>query len=95
NLLDSVRSPRELLHHLDQLTAPGGELALASPYAWKSGVTEEPERLGGADPAAALRAEVGALGWTIVDEDEVPWTLRLDSRSSMLYTVHWLHARKP
>ena len=94
NLLDSVRSPRELLHHMGQLTAPGGDLALASPYAWRSGITEEAERLGGADPAAALRAEVAQLGWSILDEDELPWTLRLDSRSATLYTVHWLHARK-
>jgi len=56
NLLDSVRSPRELLHHLDQLTAAGGEIAVASPYAWRSGITKETERLGGADPAGGLLA---------------------------------------
>jgi SAM-dependent methyltransferase len=96
NLLDSVRSPRELLHHLDQLTAPGGEIALASPYAWRSGITDDPERLGGADPAAALRTEVAQLGWIVVeDDDQVPWTLRRDARSASLYAVHWLHARKP
>jgi len=96
NLLDSVRSPRELLHHLDQLTAPGGEIALASPYAWRSGITEEAERLGGPDPAAALRAEIAKLGWTVVEDDEqVPWTLRRDARSASLYAVHWRRARKP
>ena len=96
NLLDSVRSPRELLHHLDQLTAPGGEIALASPYAWRSGITDEAERLPGPDPAAALRAEIATLGWTVLeDDDQVPWTLRRDARSASLYAVHWLHARKP
>jgi len=96
NLLDSVRSPRELLHHLDQLTAAGGEIVLASPYAWRSGIADETERLGGEDPAAALRAEVSQLGWTVVEDDEqVPWTLRRDSRSASLYAVHWLRARKP
>ena len=96
NLLDSVRSPRELLHHLDQLTAPGGDIAVASPYAWRSGITDEHERLGGADPAAALRTEAARLGWTILeDDDQVPWTLRRDARSASLYAVHWLHARKP
>ena len=95
NLLDSVRSPRELLHHVDQLTAPGGEIVLASPYAWRSGITDEEERLGGADPAAAVRAEAASLGWTLVeDDDQVPWTLRRDARSASLYSVHWLRARK-
>jgi len=95
NLLDAVRSPRELLHHLDQLTAPGGEIVLASPYAWRSGITEDTERLGAADPAAALRAEAAQLGWTVLDDvEQVPWTLRRDSRSASLYAVHWLRARK-
>ena len=95
NLLDSVRSPRELLHHLDQLAAPGADIAVASPYSWRSGITEETERLGGSDPAAALRSEATQLGWSVVDEAEVPWSLRHDSRSATLYSVHWLHSRKP
>ena len=95
NLLDSVRSPRALLHHLNQLVAAGGEIAVASPYAWRSGIVDEEERLPGPDPAAALRREVDQLGWTILDEDpQVPWTLRRDARAASLYAVHWLHARK-
>jgi len=29
------------------------------------------------------------------DDDQVPWTLRLDARSASLYAVHWFRARKP
>jgi hypothetical protein len=37
---------------------------------WRSGITGEEERLGGADPAAALRTEAAQLGWTIVEDDD-------------------------
>lgn len=96
NLLDVVREPRALLHQLHLLTAAGGEVALGSPYSWRSGVVEERERLGGSDPAAALRAEAQALGWTVEEEVErLPWTLRRDARAASLYEVHWLRARRP
>ena len=95
NLLDSVRSPRLLLDVLCGLLAPGGELLLCSPYAWKSGVTDEAERLGLADPAAAVRVELVQRGLTIEDEDlHVPWLLRRDARAASFYDVHWLRARK-
>jgi SAM-dependent methyltransferase len=95
NLLDAVRSPRALLHHLHQLTVPGGEVIVASPYSWTSGIVDEGERLGTTDPAAALRDEVAKLGWKIEDEDlQAPWTLRRDSRAASAYSVHWLRARR-
>lgn len=92
NLLDNVRSPRALLHHLHALAAPGADLLLATPYAWRDGIVDEGERI---DGPAALRAELGALGWTdLVDEPRVPWTLRRDERSSSSYEVHFLRARR-
>jgi len=95
NLLDSVRAPRALLHHAHQLASAGGELLLASPYAWRSGVTLEDERLGGLEPEAALRSEAAALGWAIEEEvARLPWSLRRDARSASLYEVHWLRARR-
>lgn len=92
NLLDNVRAPRALLHHLHQLASPEGELLLATPYAWRDGIVDEGERLDGPD---ALRAELLALGWTAVDEElRVPWTLRRDDRTATRYEVHFLRARR-
>lgn len=99
NLLDSVRQPRQLLAVLDGLCAPGGEILLSSPYAWQSDVVEEGARLGGDDPARWLRqllerGEGLAAPYSIEDEDELPWTLRKDARSSVSYRLHYLRARK-
>jgi SAM-dependent methyltransferase len=94
NLLDSISSPRALLHHVDQLAGHHGEILLATPYAWRSGVMADDERLEGSDPAVALRAELVKLGWTIEEEQErVPWILRRDARSATLFDVHWVRAR--
>ena len=95
NLLDSVKSPRALLHHIHQLAQPRAEILLASPYAWRDDVVPLDERLGGADPAAAIREEIRALGWSIEDEVEVPWTLRRDARALSLYQTHFLRCLKP
>ena len=94
NLLDSVSQPRQLLAVLDALCAPGGELILASPYSWQAGITPDAERLGDADPAAALRAHLAAAGFLLEDEAELPWTLRRDARSAATYCVHYIRARK-
>jgi SAM-dependent methyltransferase/uncharacterized protein YbaR (Trm112 family) len=99
NLLDSVRSPMQLLHVIDGLCKPGGEVLLASPYAWQSSVMPDAERLGGADPAtdlaAVLRDGAGlAARYQIEDEAELPWTLRRDARSAVSYSIHYLRARK-
>lgn len=101
NVLDSVRSPAGLLSVVDGLCAPGGELILCSPYAFRSGVVDEGERLGGAsgDAATAVRDRLTTghgLGarYRIEDERELPWHLRRDARSVQSYAVHWLRARR-
>ncbi|MEZ4361811.1 MAG: methyltransferase domain-containing protein [Kofleriaceae bacterium] len=99
NLLDSVSRPAQLLQVLDGLCAPGGELLLASPYAWQSGIVEEDARLGGADPAAELAARLQGgvelrARYELEEEDDVSWTLRKDQRSAVSYRVHYLRARK-
>lgn len=93
NLLDSVARPRQLLAVLGGLCKPGGEVILSSPFAWATHVMAEDERLGGADPVAAVRALL-ADRFTIVEEAEVPWTLRRDARSTVSYRTTWLRARK-
>lgn len=94
NLLDSVRSPRGLLHQIHLLAEPGGEILLSSPYAWRDDVVPLEERLGTTDPAAALREEVTKLGWSIEDEADLDWTLRRDARALSLYRTHFLRCRK-
>ncbi len=99
NLLDSVTHPRQLLSVLDGLCAPGGELILTSPYAWKTSVMSDDQRIGGADPAvdlAALLRQGQGLGadYEIEDEAELPWTLRRDARSALSYRIHYIRARK-
>jgi len=99
NLLDSVARPRQLLSVLDGLCAPGGEIILASPYAWQSGVVHEDERIGGADPAAdvaAILRDGTGLGarYHLEDEADLVWTLRRDARSTATYRTHYLRARK-
>lgn len=99
NLLDSVPSPRLLLSVIDGLCRPGGEVILASPYAWLGTTLADHERLGGADPAAAVVAILTSgeglrASYVIEDEAEVPWTLRRDARSAVSYRLHYLRARK-
>jgi uncharacterized protein YbaR (Trm112 family)/2-polyprenyl-3-methyl-5-hydroxy-6-metoxy-1,4-benzoquinol methylase len=98
NVLDSVTSPGQLLAVMDGLCAPGGELILASPFAWQSSVMADADRLGEADPAAAIAAmlESGAIGatYTLEDRADLPWALRRDARSAIVYTTHYLRARK-
>ncbi|HEX6836076.1 MAG TPA: methyltransferase domain-containing protein [Polyangia bacterium] len=99
NVLDAVLSPPQLIAVVDGLCAPGGEVILASPYAWQSGIVADEHRFGGDDPAAALRRRlVEGTGlearYTVEDEADVPWTLRRDARSAVVYQVHWLRARK-
>lgn len=99
NVLDSVRSPRQLLAVVDALCAPGGEVLLASPYAWQSAVMDEDERVGGDDPAAWLRGALEAgdglrARYAIEDEATLPWALRRDARATLAYQVHYLRARR-
>lgn len=100
NIIDAVAAPPQLLSVVDGLCAPGGELLLASPYAWQSGIVAEEQRLGGADPAADLRHRLtGGVAlearYRVEDDAELPWTLRRDARSATSYRVHWLRAQKP
>jgi SAM-dependent methyltransferase/uncharacterized protein YbaR (Trm112 family) len=99
NVLDAVLAPPQIVAVADGLCKDGGEVIFASPYAWQSHIVAEEHRFGGADPAGALRRRLtdgSALEarYTIEDEAELPWTLRRDARSAVVYRVHWLRARK-
>ena len=97
NVLDAVRQPHQLLAVMDGLCARGGEVILASPYAWQSGFVDEDARFGGAEPAAAL-VELLRRGlsvpYVIEEEAELGWTLRRDARGTASYCIHYVRARK-
>jgi 2-polyprenyl-3-methyl-5-hydroxy-6-metoxy-1,4-benzoquinol methylase len=98
-LIDSVTHPRQLLSVIDALCAPGGEILVSSPYAWQTGIVDDAERFGGADPAAALRAIIAdgtglRARYRIEDEADLPWSLHRDARTTVSYRVHYLRARK-
>jgi SAM-dependent methyltransferase len=99
NLLDALPSPPRLLSVLDGLCAPGGELIVATPYAWQSAIVADEHRIGTHDPASELRRRLVAgdgleAAYVIEDEDELDWSLRRDARSATVYRVHWLRGRK-
>jgi len=99
NLFDAVSNPRQLLSVVDALCAPGGELILASPYAWQSSVLPDAHRFGDADPAGALVATLQAgrgLGarYAVEEAVDLPWTLRRDARSAVTYCIHYIRARQ-
>ncbi len=99
NLLDSVRQPLQLLSVMDGLCARGGELILASPYAWQSSIVDDDQRIGTDDPASVL-VDILESGqgltaqYTIEDQVELPWTLRRDARSIATYSIHYIRVRK-
>jgi uncharacterized protein YbaR (Trm112 family)/SAM-dependent methyltransferase len=98
NLLDSLRSPGQLISVADGLCMSGGELLLASPYAWMSNIVDEDQRLG-ADPAAELKRRFSEgsqleARYTVKEEAELDWRLRKDSRAAVLYRTHWLRVKK-
>ena len=99
NLLDAVPYPLQILAVVDGLCAPGGEVILSAPYAWQSSIVADEHRFGGADPGADLRRRLVEgdgleARYAIEDDCDVPWTLRRDARSAVVYRVHWLRARK-
>jgi hypothetical protein len=99
NMIDSVAHPRQLLSVIDGLCKLGGEVIVSSPYAWQSSVMGERERIGGADPAGAVRAIFAAgqnlrARYRIEEEAEISWTLRRDARSAVTYKAHYIRARK-
>lgn len=99
NLIDSVPRPAELLAVADGLCRPGGELHLASPYTWQSGIVDEDARLGQHDPAAEVVRRLTAgegleAPYTIEDEADLLWWLRREARSGHAFSVHYLRGRK-
>ena len=110
NILDCVSSPLSLLLEIARVLAPGGWAILATPYDWSPHATPVEAWIGGHSqrgPAAGagepmLRALLArgshpnrVEGLELVAEElEVPWRVRMHSRSTIDYRVHLAVARK-
>jgi SAM-dependent methyltransferase len=106
NLLDCVRSPRDLLAGLRRVLASGGTALLTTPYdwspsatpveAWVGGHSQRGELRGAAEPLLRALLTPGAHpqavdGFAIVGENEdVPWQVRMHERSTVTYRLHAL-----
>ena len=44
--------------------------------------------------AAALHEEMQGMGWSIVEEADLRWTLRQDARTETTYSVRFTRAKK-
>jgi len=104
NLLDNVKVPLILIGQMDALLRPGGRLLIASPYEWRSDLTEPAEWLENADYDAATMVKAiltdnlfpqMQLNYRCIQEyAELPWFLRQHERAWRLYLVHVLSAQK-
>lgn len=99
NLVDAVAHPAQILSVADALCAPGGEIHLASPFNWQTGIVAEDGRLGADAPVDWFRRtfEKGAglqAKYQIVEEADVAWALRRDARSAVLYRTWYVVARR-
>jgi SAM-dependent methyltransferase len=95
NLIDAVPDPGTLFAVIDNLCKPGGEIVLSSPYSWQSAHVADMHRPKGADPAAETSRHWKSLGYQLLEDTDVPWSLRRDARSTVVYAAHYLRARKP
>lgn len=109
NLLDTVSSPINLVGQLDAILARDGLLLIATPLSWNEAITPMEEALGGGTdpdwvrlgtPAGLVELlggrmrELPYLRYDILEQREVPWTVRDHSRLIASYDVHVLIARK-
>ncbi|HEY0789552.1 MAG TPA: putative 4-mercaptohistidine N1-methyltransferase [Chthoniobacterales bacterium] len=87
NLIDRVRSPRQLLQNLINCLSPGGVLILSSPYTWLAEFTPPREWLGGISdetgkPQTTLASLQDLLGSTcdLLATRDLPFLLREHAR---------------
>jgi len=110
NVVDCVRSPRDILAEAVRVLAPRGRALISSPYDWSAAATPMEAWLGGhsqrggsgGSSGAILRALLTAgahpasLSSVSVEAelDAVPWRVRLHDRSVVEYAAHLVVARK-
>lgn len=99
NVIDAVRSAPQHLAVLDGLCVGGGELLIASPFNWQSGIVAEDGRFPEADPVKALHNLLTSghglsASYSLGDCRELRWKLRRDARSAVSYLTHLVRAHK-
>jgi SAM-dependent methyltransferase len=110
NVVDCVRSPRDVLAECVRALAPGAPALVSTPYDWSPATTPLEAWLGGhsqrggcgGSGAAVLRALLtpgahpASLGSVALEAewDAVPWRVRLHDRSVVEYASHLVLARK-
>jgi len=103
NLLDCLSYPVSHVHHLAELMRMGGRTLLATPYDWSPGATAVEAWIGGhsqrgpelgASEVFMRRLLEGGEGMTgvglkiLAEDRNVPWAVRLHSRSTSQYESH-------
>lgn len=105
NVVDCVAAPAQILAEAARATMPGGAGLFTTPYDWSpAAVPEIANWFGGHSQRAAhrgagepvMKATLEAAGFTPVSEAmDLPWALRLHSRSVMHYSLHLVACTRP
>ena len=90
NVLCAVSDPAGLLSELRRVLAPGGALAMSSPY-WPENEGDTPFRQGG---PSFVHDRLGDEFTFVAEDDMVPWVLRLGKRRWNVYLCHCVVATK-
>jgi SAM-dependent methyltransferase len=91
NLLCRLPEPRAFLRTLPALLAPGGLVVFFSPYSWLAQYTPQSKWIGGAAGARSadvLAAEMQALGFERVAQEDVPFLIREHARKFQYGVAH-------
>ncbi|NTW06653.1 MAG: methyltransferase domain-containing protein [Syntrophaceae bacterium] len=109
NVLDCLWSPHEHLREISRILLPQAKAIVSTPFDWSANVTPVEAWLGGHSQRAPhegfgvsfLRAllsseksPVELRQLEILQEENVPWNLRLHDRSLMQYSSHLMILRK-
>lgn len=102
NLLCRVPDPHACLAGIADALNPGGVLVLTSPFTWMEDYTAKFKWVGGrvgedGKPlrcADALKAAMGELGFTVLEEGKIPLVIRETVRKYQLILAHKLVLQK-
>lgn len=100
NILDSIHSPTQLLGEISRVLQPNSSVVLSCPYDWTPSATTVEQWIGGhsqrsveggaAEPMLRrlLSGTEPSIPLKLIDEQNLPWHLRLHSRSRVTYDCH-------
>jgi len=96
NLLCRLPDPDALLKRLPSLVNPSGIVVFVSPYSWLEEYTSKDKWYGGyldkagkpVDSATTLKSKMKALGFSLVEEEQMPFLIREHARKFQLGFSH-------